>query len=221
MSKKVVLIDDDELFRAGLTRLIDSFEDFEVKLSICSTEFKQLLEKEKRNLNNNLILFSAPLNTDDGINMCETCVRFFSPSPVMIISNIYSKHTVIKAIESGVSAYFTKGISPIELENIMVELTANENFPDIKMELKVRKVLSTEDITNITFTEAEEKVLRLVCQQKSSSEISNDLGISVRTVESRKRNMMLKTHSKNMIGVVMIFMRSDNFRNTEILPLGR
>lgn len=213
MSKKVVLIDDDELFRAGLARLIDSFENFEVNLSVCSTEFKQLVEKDKSKFNNHLVLFSIPVNTGYGASMCETSVRYFSPTPVMIISNVYSKHTVMKAIESGVSAYFTKGISPIELENIMVELTANENFPDIKMELKVRQVLSNEELAYISFSEAEEKVLRLVCQQKSSSEISNDLGISVRTVESRKRNMMQKTQSKNMIGVVMIFIRSGHFNN--------
>ncbi len=220
MSKKVILIDDDELFRAGLTRLIDSFENFEVRLSINSTEFTQMVEEKKDSLSYNLILFCPPPNTTQGFGMCEVCVRFFSPSPVMVISNIYSKNTVMKAIESGISAYFTKGISPFELESIMNELTVNENFPDIKMELKVRRVLSTEELMNISFTEAEEEVLRLVCQQKSSSEISSDLGISVRTVESRKRNMMMKTHSKNMIGVVMIFMRSAHFQNSERIPLG-
>ncbi|NOQ74877.1 MAG: response regulator [Crocinitomix sp.] len=213
MSKNAILIDDDELFRAGLTRLIDSFENFEVKLSVGSTEFKRLAEGEKSNKCYDLILLSVPMNTDEGIDICETCVRFYSPSPVMIISNFYSKNTVMKAIESSVSAYFTKGISPVELESIMIELTANKNFPDIKLELKVRQVLSTEEQMNISFTEAEEQVLLLVCQQKNSTEISNDLGISVRTVESRKRNMMLKTHSKNMIGVVMIFMRAGHSQN--------
>lgn len=214
MSRKVVVIDDDELFRAGLTRLIDSFENFEVKLSVNSIEFLQIVEKENDKFYSDLILISPSMNTAEGTELCETCVRLFSPSPVMIISNIYSKHAVMKSIESGISAYFTKGISPFELEGIMDELTASDNFPDIKLELKVRQVLSNEELMNAAFTEAEENVLRLVCQQKSSAEISDFLGISVRTVESRKRNMMLKTNSRNMIGVVMVFIRTSHYQKS-------
>jgi DNA-binding NarL/FixJ family response regulator len=179
-----------------------------------------MVEANEDNLSFDLVLLSPPAYNDKGFTMIEESVRLFSPSPVMIFSNTFSKRIVMKSIESGITAYFSKGISPFELEGIMNELTVNKNFPDIKLELKVRRVLSNDEQINVSFTEVEEEVLRLVCQQKSSSEISHELGISVRTVESRKRNMMLKTNSKNMIGVVMIFIRSGHFQNPLQLPAG-
>lgn len=212
MDKKVVIIDDDELFRAGLTRLIDSFGNFKVKLNLSSSEF---MEKSFKNEGYDLVLLSPPFSKPEGVKVCETSVRTFTPCPVMIFSNFFSKYTVMKALECGVSAYYTKRISPYDLEDIMIEITARENFSDIKLEPQVRAILVNDEAVDFDFSEAEEEVLRLVCQQKSSAEISDDLGISVRTVESRKRNMMLKTQSKNMIGVVMIFMKSKRFQNQQ------
>ena len=220
MNKKVVVIDNDELFRAGLIRLIDSFDKFEVRLNISSKEFDEMVTQNKKLTDYQLVILSPPLPSVKGVRMCEKTVRVFASCPVMVFSNYYSKFTVLKAIESGISAYFTKGISPFELEDILVDLTSRKNFSDIKLEPKVRNALLQEEAVEVSFTEAEEEVLKLVCQQKSSSEISEDLGISVRTVESRKRNMMVKTHSKNIIGVVMIFLRSRRFQENSQLPPG-
>lgn len=214
MCKNVAVIDDDELFRAGLTRLIDSFDEFKVVLSLNSNELTEKMENTDKAVDESfhLILFCPPLPITSGMVLCEKVAKYFKPSPLMIFSNVYSKFSLMKALESGVSAYYTKGISPYDLEDILLELTSKENFSDIKLEPRVRDVLMNEEPMSFTFTEAEEQVLRLVCEQKSSAEISNDLGISVRTVESRKRNMMLKTQSKNMIGVVMIFMKSGQYQ---------
>lgn len=220
MQKKVVIIDDDELFRAGLTRLIDSFDYFTVTLSISATNFMDILVQPSKSESYQLVILCPPVPPSRGAKFAEKCVRYFTSAPVMIFSNLYSKYSVMKALEGGVSAYYTKGISPFDLEDIMIELTSRENFSDIKMEQRVRNALVHEDAVNVTFTEAEEEVLKLVCQQKSSAEISEDLGISVRTVESRKRNMMLKTNSKNMIGVVMIFIRSDQYQQGYRNPPG-
>lgn len=212
MCKRVVIIDDDELFRAGLTRLIDSFDEFEVRLNLSSAEVEEKIKAKNVDQEADLIIFSPISASVEGMKMCEKLVKFYKPAPIMIFSNIVAKSQVMKALECGVSAYYTKGISPYDLEDIMLDLTAKQNYSDIKLEPKVRNVLINDQLVNVSFTEAEEEVLKLVCQQKSSAEISNDLGISVRTVESRKRNMMLKTQSKNMIGVVMAFMKSGQYQ---------
>ena len=53
------------------------------------------------------------------------------------------------------------------------------------------------------FTKKEIAVVILTCQQLSNKEIAGRLRLSVRTVECHKKNMMLKTGSRNMIGLVM------------------
>lgn len=212
MRREIIVIDDDELFRAGLTCLINSFDFFTVFLSITPKEFNRCEKELNEQGSCDLVLLCPPLPASKGIRFCERVVRLFPDTPVMLFTNLYSKLSVIKAIQLGVSAYYTKQISPHELESIMIELTANSSFSDIKLEQHVRNVLVNDEQLEINFTESEEEVLRLVCEQKSSTEISNYLGISVRTVESRKRNMMLKTKSKNMIGVVLLFLKSNQFQ---------
>ncbi len=211
MLKKIVLIDDDELFRTGLMRLIDSFDNYEVVISSSTEEFL-INESDINKSDNDLVILNPPQPVSKGVVICEKVVQFFSSSRVMIFTNSFSKFSVIKAIELGISAYFTKTISPFKLEELMGEITDKKDFADIKLEPKVRNVIVSEAISNITFSEAEEMVLKLVCAQKSNTEISEELGISIRTVESRKRNMIIKTQSKNIIGVVLLYMKNLNLR---------
>jgi DNA-binding CsgD family transcriptional regulator len=52
-------------------------------------------------------------------------------------------------------------------------------------------------------TNREKEVLQLICEQKSTAEIAEILFISPRTVEGHRNNMMLKSESKNIAGLVV------------------
>ena len=53
------------------------------------------------------------------------------------------------------------------------------------------------------FTEREKEVLELICKQYSSAEIGEMLSLSARTVDGHRNNLLLKTNSKNMAGLVI------------------
>ena len=52
-------------------------------------------------------------------------------------------------------------------------------------------------------TEREKEVLELICKQYSSTEIGEMLSLSARTVDGHRNNLLLKTNSKNMAGLVI------------------
>jgi len=63
----------------------------------------------------------------------------------------------------------------------------------------------------IAFTKKELEVLGLVCQQKTSKEISQILGISPRTVEGYRERMREKAGAKNQIGLILYAIRHGLF----------
>lgn len=212
MIKNILLLDDDELFREGLRRLIDSSTNFRIVKSINLKTFIKNYNQGEVFKNCDLIIATPPNNETDAIALCEDYLAH-TTIPLMIFTNLCTKSLVMKTIEIGGCAFFTKNISPDELQTILVDISASKNASDIKLHPVAREVLMTEDRERTNFTRAEEEVLRLVCEQKSSVEISADLGISIRTVESRKRNMMRKSQSKNMIGVVMQYIQTERVVN--------
>jgi DNA-binding CsgD family transcriptional regulator len=52
-------------------------------------------------------------------------------------------------------------------------------------------------------TEREKEVLELICKQYNSAEIGEMLNLSARTVDGHRNNLLLKTNSKNMAGLVI------------------
>lgn len=51
--------------------------------------------------------------------------------------------------------------------------------------------------------ERRNKLIRLVCEQKSNKQIADEMGISKRGVESLRNKIMLETDSKNMVGLAI------------------
>ena len=53
------------------------------------------------------------------------------------------------------------------------------------------------------FTPTELKIVKMICRQKNSGEIADDLGLSKRTVEGYRENILRKTGSKTLVGIVL------------------
>lgn len=59
----------------------------------------------------------------------------------------------------------------------------------------------------LRLTNREQEVLELIADELSSLEIASQLQISIKTVESHRKNIMLKTQSRNMAGLVTTAIR--------------
>jgi DNA-binding transcriptional ArsR family regulator/DNA-binding CsgD family transcriptional regulator len=62
------------------------------------------------------------------------------------------------------------------------------------------------------FTPAEQKVIRLVCQQYTSEEMAEELGLSKRTVEGYRANILEKMKAKNSVGILIYAVKNGLFK---------
>ena len=68
---------------------------------------------------------------------------------------------------------------------------------------KVKTKSSSNVAMEMPLTDREKEVLRLILKEYSNQEIADELFISVRTVDAHKRNLLDKTGSKNVAGLVI------------------
>jgi DNA-binding NarL/FixJ family response regulator len=205
-----LIVGDDHLFREGLARLIDSFENFKVDKNWSNLKFLEMIKNEENTFKDvDILVMCSPYFMQPRFVKNAKLKKYFGDCSTMILSDEYAKKDVISCLEKGISAYFSRDILPETLEQVLVDLVAEEPYSTIKLEPKIKATLTQDTPAHVSFTPAEEEVLQLVCSQKSSAEISEQLGISVRTVESRKSTMIKKTASKNMIGVIMTYLHQN------------
>lgn len=126
-------------------------------------------------------------------------------------------------LKTGVSAFLPKGVSPIELvEVIRTVKKQGYFFKDDQLDAlreqiptkAPRPVLQQEEL----LSDREREVLRLICQQKTAKEIGDELYITQRTAEGHKNNLFAKTGAKNIAGLVIYAIQNEIIR-VEELPI--
>jgi DNA-binding NarL/FixJ family response regulator len=117
-------------------------------------------------------------------------------------------------IDVGAVSYLIKNATPLELITTINEVALKGfYYTDDVMKIIQDDVLTSKKTKSIFdnnfLTTREMDVLKLICSQKSTIEIAEDLFISPRTVEGHRNNLLLKTESRNIAGLVVYAVQNE------------
>ena len=122
-------------------------------------------------------------------------------------------------MKAGASGYVLKLSAADELIEAIRRVAAGQIYVDPQIadritEGYVRTQFLRGETRQRELTAREQEVLRLIAQGYSNKEISNELTISVKTVESHKTNIMQKLELKNRTGIVRYAVRQGWLQDT-------
>ena len=199
---QIALADDHTLFRKSLKFLIDHFDNMEVVLE--AENGLQLLRKVGK-LNVDVILLDLQMPVMDGFETGMYLREFYPDIKIVVLTLLNDKDSIQKIMHLGADGYLTKKIDPHILKKALESIFVNGFYLD----KDVAHVLAnlTDDELVKDFTLREVQIIRLSAQEFSAKEIAVELGISIRTVEAFRGNLICKTNSKNFVGVVLYALR--------------
>lgn len=121
---------------------------------------------------------------------------------ILVLSTHANNSLINQLFNLKVNGYINKSSSSLDLlQAIRYILDGKNYFPN-----EVTSYLSDNDSSDgnseIKFTKRELDVLKLILNEITTREIAEKLNISVSTVEEHRRNLLLKTNSKNVVGLV-------------------
>jgi DNA-binding NarL/FixJ family response regulator len=187
----ILLADDHIVVRQGLRSLIDSQTDFTVVGEASDgQETMQMVEELKPDV---LVLdLMMP-----GLNGLEITRQVWRVTRVLILSMHANEAYVIEALKKGASGYLLKDATAAELSQAIRMVAAGQRylsapFSDraISAYLERAKTGSLDPYDSLTSRERE--ILQLVAEGLATSEISERLSISPRTVEAHRANLNRK-----------------------------
>jgi DNA-binding NarL/FixJ family response regulator len=215
MSKpiQVAIADDHALFRAGVRTALSAKKDVEL---IAEADNGMQLLNLLRHIEPDVILLDIQMPIMDGIATLPE-IRKLYPQIKVIMLSMHNDHSMIsKLMEIGANSYLTKNSDSetiyqaiktcYEQEFFFNELTNKALLTGLRT--KRNEPQLTEDAN---LTDKEVRILRLMCEEKTTKEIADIVEISPRTVEAIRDKLKVKIGAKSMAGLVLYAIKTGIF----------
>lgn len=191
---RLVLADDHPMIRAGFKTLLAQSDGFEI---VGEAENGQELIKVVTAAHPDVTLVDVHMPGTNGLEALEKLHALFPAIKFIVLTMHEEREYVQKALKAGADGYLLKNIQREELENAIHTVFKGGKYfsPEITAVLADSVARPSGEAGEITPREKE--VLILVAAGHSTKQIADQLGISIRTVETHRINMLKKMEVSN------------------------
>ena len=202
---KVYIVDDHPMVLDALKGYLED----PLKYEIVGTANHGLAAFEAlKELEVDVVLTDIQMPQMDGIELCKELLRLNSTMKVVALTMFNEPQLIKRMLQAGVMGYVLKNSPKSEIEHAIELVAAGRQYysrevTDVIINRLRGAPIKMPVLGSASLTEREMEILHLILKQQSNQEIVEQLYISPRTVEAHKRNMLEKTESKNIAGLVL------------------
>jgi two-component system, NarL family, response regulator NreC len=205
MPLKILLADDHAVVREGLRVLLER-EGFTFSAEAADgREAIQLCEKHKPDIA--VLDLAMPLL--NGIDAAREIIKANSKIKVILLTMHTEDHLVLESLRAGVTGYVLKTRASSELVQAIRAVSKGEMYLTQSISRTiVQAFLNKDDVPDRSLSDRERQVLQLVAEGKTTKELATILGISAKTAESHRSNIMDKLDIHDVAGLVRYAIRT-------------
>jgi DNA-binding NarL/FixJ family response regulator len=206
----ILIADDHLLFRMGLVSVLKNL-DFVSKVTEVENGREAIEEVSKEIYDTILMDINMPVMT--GSEATRLIKREFPHIKIIALTVYEDQKHVIEMIEAGASGYVIKNTTANEIKTALLKVNNNElYFSNQISEGLITSIIAKHKIRRTNFnnqlSNREKEVLYLICREYTTKEIAEALYLSEKTVDWHRLNLLQKTHSKNIAGLVLFAIKS-------------
>lgn len=201
MPQPILIVEDHPIVSESLTRIIAD-SDLNLQCFHATTAAKGLAF-----LNGNtfhLVLLDINLPDMSGIEFCKIVKQRFPEQKVLAITTIAQRHVVEKMLDQGADGFILKTSDIEDIIGGIRQVLSNRQVYLGKGVKELMKGNHTENGDLPMITKRESEILKLIADGLTNSEIADQLFISTFTVDSHRKNLLLKFNAKNTATLVKI-----------------
>ncbi|SFO66848.1 two component transcriptional regulator, LuxR family [Chitinophaga sp. YR627] len=205
---KVAIADDHKIFRSGVINTLTPYENITVVFEAeDGAHLLEIMEEQQPDV----ILMDLKMPNMDGIEATKKVREKYANVKVIVLTMYEDDNFIVHLIEMGANAYLLKNAEPNEIYEAICTtyekgfyFNENVNLALLKKVMHKNKQHFKPTFRNeVQLTDRELEVLRLICNEYTTQEISKEIFLSPRTVEGLRQKLLEKTGAKNIVGLVM------------------
>lgn len=195
---KILLVDDHQILREVISVMLKNEPGYEIVAEASSVEEA---EKVLESHHIDIVILDIGMPNRNGLQLIETAKKNYPDIIFLILSMHLEDEYVFKAVDMGVKGYLHKDASSQELLMALKHLANGESYFSQKVVKVIMEGSRYRRHSNgkkpKDLTKREKEIIKLVIEGMSNAEIAEQLGISVRTVENHRFNMLRKIGARN------------------------
>jgi DNA-binding NarL/FixJ family response regulator len=204
---KILIADDHKMFREGIRSLLEKEPNIEI---VGGAENGQEALDFLKDHEVNVVLMDIDMDGMNGLVATQKIKVQFPETKVLVLSMHSETSYIVSMLDAGATGYILKNAGRDEMIRAIQVVAegntyysnqvSNKIIEQLTAKKKVKKTASS--IEDMPLTDRELEVLQLISQEYSNPEIAEKLFISIRTVDTHRRNLLDKIGVKNTAGLV-------------------
>lgn len=200
---KIIIADDHPLMRSAIcSNLTIESDQIEIIGQCCDgIELLEILKYKKPDI----IILDIEMPRMDGLEVLQEIRENYKNNiKVLVFSANSSNYLNLRLMQMGADGILFKKSSTEELVNAINIVYKDSVFFQDSLAFKMlsnshnMKKVSLDQFNSVDF-----EILKLICQQKNANEISEEMKMSVNTINKYRSKLMEKTNSQNLAGMVI------------------
>ena len=208
MTIRLLIVEDDELFRLGLSVRLQKEVDLEIIAEAVDGE--TAVELTNQHLPD-VVLLDVGLPGIGGVEACRQIKQQHPKVPVLVLTSHFQTQLIQRLIDAGASGYCLKGIDAETLILALRSVAAGASWWDAAGTAEIRAAFSpktkklTQDLPN-PLTHREREILDLITVGKTNSEIAKTLHITIGTVRVHVHAILQKLNVPDRTSAAILMM---------------
>ncbi|MGX7199946.1 response regulator [Enterococcus nangangensis] len=188
---RVMLVDDHEMVRIGVSAYLSIQEDIEV---VGEAENGLIGYEKALDLRPDVILMDLVMDVMDGIESTKAILKDWPEAKIIIVTSFIDDEKVYPAIEAGAAGYLLKTSSAQEIAEAIRATFRGERVlePEVTTKMMERLAQKNRPVLHEDLTNREREILLLIAKGRSNQEIADELFITLKTVKTHVSNILAK-----------------------------
>ena len=211
MSLRILVVDDHAVVRRGVRSLLESCEGWQV----CgeATTGRDAVEQSRR-LRPDVVIMDLSLPELNGLDATRQILKERPEVEVLVLTMHHSEELAHDVLQAGARGYVLKSDADESLISAVESLRQHKPFltstvTEFVLDDYVRRGDATQNgRAPVAVTGREREIIQLIAEGKSNKEAASALGISVKTIEAHRANVMKKLHLRSVSDLVRYAIRN-------------